>query len=93
MAIQQKITPLLWFDDNAEEAVSFYVSLFRDSRIVTRSRYGESGGPAHDEEDRHPDSGGRLRRRVSPGLVSGISVATTNRPSRATAASARKALR
>ena len=46
MAIQQKITPFLWFDDNAEEAVGFYVSLFKDSRIVTRSRYGESGpGP------------------------------------------------
>jgi predicted 3-demethylubiquinone-9 3-methyltransferase (glyoxalase superfamily) len=46
MAIQQKITPFLWFDDNAEEAIGFYVSLFKDSRIVTRSRYGESGpGP------------------------------------------------
>jgi predicted 3-demethylubiquinone-9 3-methyltransferase (glyoxalase superfamily) len=46
MAIQQKITPFLWFDDNAEEAVGFYVSLFKDSRIVTRSRCGESGpGP------------------------------------------------
>ena len=46
MAQLQKITPFLWFDDNAEEAAGFYVSLFKDSRIVTRSRYGESGpGP------------------------------------------------
>jgi predicted 3-demethylubiquinone-9 3-methyltransferase (glyoxalase superfamily) len=43
MAIEQKITPFLWFDDNAEEAVGFYVALFKDSRIVTRSRYGASG--------------------------------------------------
>jgi predicted 3-demethylubiquinone-9 3-methyltransferase (glyoxalase superfamily) len=46
MAIQQKITPFLWFDDNAEEAVNFYLSLFKESSIVTRSRYGGSGpGP------------------------------------------------
>ena len=43
MAIEQKITPFLWFDNKAEEAVGFYVSLFKDSRIVTRSRYGGSG--------------------------------------------------
>lgn len=29
----QKITPFLWFDDNAEEAVQFYVSIFRNSRM------------------------------------------------------------
>jgi predicted 3-demethylubiquinone-9 3-methyltransferase (glyoxalase superfamily) len=46
MAIEQKITPFLWFDSNAEEAVGFYTSIFKDSRIVTRSRYGDSGpGP------------------------------------------------
>jgi predicted 3-demethylubiquinone-9 3-methyltransferase (glyoxalase superfamily) len=46
MAIEQKITPFLWFDDNAEEAVGFYTSVFKESRIVTRSRYGDSGpGP------------------------------------------------
>jgi predicted 3-demethylubiquinone-9 3-methyltransferase (glyoxalase superfamily) len=43
MAIQQKITPYLWFDNNAEEAVNFYVSVFRDAKIVTRSRYGDTG--------------------------------------------------
>ena len=43
----QKITPFLWFDDNAEEAVNFYISIFRNSRIVSMSRYGEAGpGPA-----------------------------------------------
>ena len=46
MAIEQKITPLLWFGSNAEEAVGFYTSIFKESRIVTRSRYGDSGpGP------------------------------------------------
>lgn len=42
----QKITPFLWFDGNAEEAVNFYVSIFPQSRIVSMSRYGEAGpGP------------------------------------------------
>jgi predicted 3-demethylubiquinone-9 3-methyltransferase (glyoxalase superfamily) len=40
----QKITPFLWFNDNAEEAMNFYVSIFKNSRIVSVSRYGE-GGP------------------------------------------------
>ena len=38
-----KITPFLWFDDQAEEAARFYVSLFENSRIVSTSRYGEAG--------------------------------------------------
>jgi predicted 3-demethylubiquinone-9 3-methyltransferase (glyoxalase superfamily) len=43
----QKITPFLWFDTQAEEAASFYVSLFDNARIVSVSRYGEGGpGPA-----------------------------------------------
>ena len=33
----QKITPFLWFDDNAEEAVKFYTAIFKDSRIVNSS--------------------------------------------------------
>ncbi|MGA2192759.1 MAG: VOC family protein [Nitrospirota bacterium] len=42
----QKIIPFLWFDDNAEEAVNFYVSIFKDSKIVSVARYGEAGpGP------------------------------------------------
>jgi predicted 3-demethylubiquinone-9 3-methyltransferase (glyoxalase superfamily) len=42
----QKITPFLWFNDNAEEAMNFYVSIFKNSRIVSVSRYGDGGrGP------------------------------------------------
>ncbi len=42
----QKITPFLWFDGKAEEAASFYVSIFPGSKIVTVTRYGEAGpGP------------------------------------------------
>lgn len=41
----QKITPFLWFDDQAEEAAEFYVSLFKNSAITGVSRYGE-GAPA-----------------------------------------------
>jgi len=40
----QKITPFLWFDDQAEEAVTFYTSIFKNSKVVSVSRYGE-GGP------------------------------------------------
>src|SRR6266567_7719033 len=39
----QKITPFLWFDTQAEEAVKFYVSIFKNSRIVDVARYGEAG--------------------------------------------------
>ncbi len=43
----QKITPYLWFDDQAEEAVNFYTSIFKNSRVLNVSRYGEAGpGPA-----------------------------------------------
>ena len=38
-----KITPFLWFDDQAEEAMNFYVSLFKNSRIGQVSRYGDGG--------------------------------------------------
>ena len=42
----QKITPFLWFNSNAEEAMNFYVSVFRNSKIVNLSRYGDAGpGP------------------------------------------------
>jgi len=42
----QKICPNLWFDGNAEEAVNFYVSVFKDSSITKVSRYTEAGpGP------------------------------------------------
>ena len=39
----QKITPYLWFDNQAEEAMNFYTSIFPDSRIVDVSRYGADG--------------------------------------------------
>jgi predicted 3-demethylubiquinone-9 3-methyltransferase (glyoxalase superfamily) len=43
----QKITPFLWFDDQAEEAMNFYTSIFRNSKILSVARYGEAGpGPA-----------------------------------------------
>jgi predicted 3-demethylubiquinone-9 3-methyltransferase (glyoxalase superfamily) len=47
MAIQKhKIVPHLWFEDNAEEAVNFYISVFKNSRITDVSRYGDVGpGP------------------------------------------------
>jgi len=42
----QKITPFLWFNDKAEEAMNFYVSIFKNSKVVRVSRYGEAGpGP------------------------------------------------
>jgi len=47
MTTKQKITPFLWFDNQAEEAMNHYVSIFPKSRIVNVSRYGEAGpGPA-----------------------------------------------
>src|SRR5436853_929049 len=39
----QKITAFLWFDTQAEEAVKFYISIFKNSRIVDVARYGEAG--------------------------------------------------
>lgn len=43
----QLITPFLWFDNNAEEAMNFYVSIFKNSKVGRVTRYGEAGpGPA-----------------------------------------------
>jgi len=39
----QKITPFLWFDSNAEEAVNFYLSVFKDGKIIATARYPENG--------------------------------------------------
>ena len=39
----KKITPFLWFDDNAEEAVEFYTSIFKNSKVGSLNRYGEAG--------------------------------------------------
>jgi predicted 3-demethylubiquinone-9 3-methyltransferase (glyoxalase superfamily) len=43
----QRITPCLWFDDQAEEAAAFYASIFPNSRVVAISRYGEAGREIH----------------------------------------------
>jgi len=43
----QKITPCLWFDSNAEEAVKFYTSIFKKSKIRRIARYGEEGYEIH----------------------------------------------
>lgn len=47
MANIQRITPCLWFDDQAEPAANFYVSVFPNSRITAVSRYGEAGFEVH----------------------------------------------
>jgi predicted 3-demethylubiquinone-9 3-methyltransferase (glyoxalase superfamily) len=39
----QKIIPCLWFDNKAEEAVNFYISIFKNSKIKSASRYGKEG--------------------------------------------------
>jgi predicted 3-demethylubiquinone-9 3-methyltransferase (glyoxalase superfamily) len=50
MLNKQKITPCLWFDTAGEDAANFYVSIFKDSRIVNVSRYGEAGKEVHKRE-------------------------------------------
>ena len=42
-----KITPCLWFDNQAEEAVNFYVAIFKNSKIGSITRYGEEGYEIH----------------------------------------------
>ena len=43
MSSKQKITTFLWFDNNAEEAMNFYVSVFKNAKILSLTRYGEIG--------------------------------------------------
>lgn len=47
MASIQRITPCLWFDDQAEDAVQFYTSIFNNAKITSVSRYGEAGQEVH----------------------------------------------
>jgi len=47
MPIVTRIVPCLWFDDQAEEAASFYTSIFSNSKIGTIARYGEAGHEIH----------------------------------------------
>lgn len=42
----QKITPFLWFNDNAEEAINFYTSIFKDAKIGKVARYDKAGAQA-----------------------------------------------
>ena len=47
MALTQRFTPCLWFDDQAEEAARFYTGIFRNSRITTVTRYSDVGFEQH----------------------------------------------
>jgi|SRR5690348_4398594 len=47
MVTTQRITPCLWFDDQAEEAARFYTSIFKNSRITAITRFGEAGFEIH----------------------------------------------
>ena len=47
---QQKITPCLWFDTEAEAAANHYVSIFKNSKIVKIGRYGKEGKEVHGKE-------------------------------------------
>ncbi|HZN59487.1 MAG TPA: VOC family protein [Planctomycetota bacterium] len=47
MQITSKIAPCLWFDSQAEEAAEFYVSIFKDSRIVKTTHYTKAGQEVH----------------------------------------------
>ena len=47
----QKISPCLWFDNNAEEAVAFYVSIFKNVKIGNVTRYGKEGYEIHKREE------------------------------------------
>ena len=47
----QKISPCLWFDNNAEDAVNFYTSIFKDSKIGNVTRYGKEGYEIHKKKE------------------------------------------
>jgi predicted 3-demethylubiquinone-9 3-methyltransferase (glyoxalase superfamily) len=47
MPVIQRITPCLWFDDQAEEAAKLYTGIFKNSKIVAVSRYGKAGQEVH----------------------------------------------
>jgi predicted 3-demethylubiquinone-9 3-methyltransferase (glyoxalase superfamily) len=44
--VMQKITPFLWYDDQAEEAANFYVSIFKNSKVLSVTRYDDAGAQA-----------------------------------------------
>jgi predicted 3-demethylubiquinone-9 3-methyltransferase (glyoxalase superfamily) len=47
----QKVSPCLWFDNNAEEAVQFYVSIFKNSKIGNVTHYGKEGYEIHKKKE------------------------------------------
>jgi predicted 3-demethylubiquinone-9 3-methyltransferase (glyoxalase superfamily) len=47
----KKISPCLWFDDNAEDAVKFYVSIFKNSKVGNVTRYGKEGYEIHKKKE------------------------------------------
>jgi predicted 3-demethylubiquinone-9 3-methyltransferase (glyoxalase superfamily) len=47
MPVVQRIAPCLWFDDQAEEAATFYTAIFKNSKVMAVSRYGEAGREIH----------------------------------------------
>jgi predicted 3-demethylubiquinone-9 3-methyltransferase (glyoxalase superfamily) len=47
MKIAQRITPCLWFDDQAEQAANFYTSIFPNARITEVTRFGKAGHEIH----------------------------------------------
>lgn len=47
MAVIQKVTSCLWFDDQAEQAVAFYTAIFKHSKVVNVTRSGEAGQEIH----------------------------------------------
>jgi predicted 3-demethylubiquinone-9 3-methyltransferase (glyoxalase superfamily) len=49
--MKNKITPCLWFDNEAEAAASFYVSVFKNSKMGTISRYGKEGFEFHGKQE------------------------------------------
>jgi len=50
MNTMQKIAPCLWFDDQAQAAAEFYTSIFKNSKILSVTRYGEAGREIHGRE-------------------------------------------
>lgn len=51
MKISQRIAPCLWFDDEAEEAVRFYLTIFENSHVRKVSRYGKAGHEFHQKPE------------------------------------------
>jgi predicted 3-demethylubiquinone-9 3-methyltransferase (glyoxalase superfamily) len=49
--LNQKISPCLWFDNQAEEAANFYTSIFKNSKIESISRYGKEGFEIHGQKE------------------------------------------